>query len=96
MCVVTSESGVADRPDVTGGATARRVVVKRSVRKAGSVGGSRMMECEIVYPGGRYMERIITWRKHGTEVSEQPLLATSLLATNLQRYRLIDQNEPIV
>lgn len=46
----------------------RRAVTKRSVRKAGSVGGSRMMECDIVYPGGRYMERIITWRKHGIEV----------------------------
>lgn len=48
----------------------RRAATKRSVRKAGSVGGSRMMECEIVYPGGRYMERIITWRKRGIEVCQ--------------------------
>jgi hypothetical protein len=47
----------------------RRAITKRSVRKAGSVGGSRMMECDIAYPGGRYMERIITWRKHGIEVN---------------------------
>jgi len=41
---------------------------RRAVRKAGSLGGSRMMECEIDYPGGRYVEHIITWRKQGAEV----------------------------
>jgi len=40
----------------------------RSIRKAGSLGASRMMECQIDYPNGRYVEHIITWRKQGAEV----------------------------
>jgi len=27
-----------------------------------------MMECDIDYPHGRYVEHIITWRKQGDEV----------------------------
>ena len=42
--------------------------LRRAVRKAGSLGGSRMMECQIGYPGGRFVEHIITWRKQGNEV----------------------------
>ena len=42
---------------------------RRAVRKAGSLGGSRMMECEIDYPGGKFVEHIISWRKQGAEVS---------------------------
>ena len=44
-----------------------------AVRKAGSLGGSRMMECGIDYPGGRYVEHIITWRKQGAEVRACPI-----------------------
>ena len=41
---------------------------RAAVRKSGSVGGSRMMECDIDYPHGRYVEHITTWRKRGSDV----------------------------
>jgi len=42
---------------------------RRAVRKAGSIGGSRMMECEIAYPDGRFVQHIISWHKQGDEVA---------------------------
>ncbi len=43
-------------------------VARRSIRKAASIGGSKILECEIQYPGGSWVEHIIQWRKQGIEV----------------------------
>ena len=60
---------VVGLPSVTGDARRRR-----AVRKSGSVGGSRMMECDIDYPRDRYVEHITTWRKRGSEVRRSAAL----------------------
>ena len=43
-------------------------VQRRSIRKASSIGGTKILECEIDYPTGTWIEHIITWRKQGIEV----------------------------
>jgi len=58
---------------------------RRAVRKAGNLGGSRMMECEIGYPHGRYVEHIITWRKQGDEVRRSVVYNRNSFALSLQR-----------
>lgn len=38
-------------------------VIRRSVRKTTSVGGSQILECEIQYPEDKFVNHITTWRK---------------------------------
>src|SRR6218665_2159842 len=44
-----------------------RLLHRRSVRKSANVGGNRVLECDVNYPGGEYVRHIITWRKQGLE-----------------------------
>ncbi|KAI0211551.1 Ig-like domain-containing protein [Lamellibrachia satsuma] len=41
---------------------------ERSLRKTASIGNTKILECEIEYPGGKWTEHIITWRKQSIEV----------------------------
>ena len=43
-------------------------IERRSIHKESSIGGSKILECEIDYPAGQWVEHIITWRKQGIEV----------------------------
>ncbi|XP_064650617.1 uncharacterized protein LOC135502063 [Lineus longissimus] len=44
---------------------ARRV--KRQIIKTASVGGRKILECNIVYPGGVYTPHVIKWNKKGID-----------------------------
>jgi|SRR6218665_3515941 len=48
--------------------TIQRAVVKRSAHRTASVNGSKVLDCDVPYPGKIYLEYIITWRKQGIEV----------------------------
>ena len=37
------------------------------MRKYATVGGSRVLECDVTYPGSVFVQHIITWRKQGLE-----------------------------
>ena len=39
----------------------------RPLRKSATFGSSRILECEVRYPGGVYVQHIVTWRKLGVE-----------------------------
>jgi len=39
----------------------------RPLRKSATLGSSRILECEVRYPGGVYVQHIVTWRKVGVE-----------------------------
>ena len=39
----------------------------RPLRKSATLGASRILECEVRYPGGVYIQHIVTWRKLGVE-----------------------------
>ncbi len=41
---------------------------RRSARKSAAIGGSKILECEIAYPDGQWVEHIIQWRKQSIEV----------------------------
>jgi hypothetical protein len=63
------------RRSSTGGATSVAAAsgVAMLVRKTvtATVGSTRVMECDVTNPAPTrvYVEQIITWRKHGTEVA---------------------------
>ena len=40
---------------------------RRSIRKSANIGSSRVLECDVKYPDGEYVQHIITWRKQGLE-----------------------------
>jgi len=35
----------------------------RPLRKSATLGSSRILECAVRYPGGVYVQHIVTWRK---------------------------------
>ena len=43
-------------------------IEERSIRKSAALGGSKIMECNINYPGGEFVQHIIQWQKQGIEV----------------------------
>ena len=46
----------------------REAIQRRSIRKSSVVGGSAVLECDINYPDGQYIEHMIKWHKQGIEV----------------------------
>jgi hypothetical protein len=52
---------------VTMSTTPGRVLQTRPLRKSAVLGSSRILECDVRYPGGVYVQHIVTWRKDGVE-----------------------------
>jgi len=79
-CVGTGSAG-DERPDAPppdsdvidpaseqrGGGGATSTARPRPLRKSATLGSSRILECEVRYPGGVYVQHIVTWRKVGVE-----------------------------
>ena len=59
-----SDFDPASQPHDNGVTTTDR---PRPLRKSATLGSSRILECEVRYPGGVYVKHIVTWRKVGVE-----------------------------
>jgi len=44
-----------------------RISQSKPLRKSAVLGSSRILECDVRYPGGVYVQHIVTWRKLGLE-----------------------------